>query len=74
MATVTSGGKFLARILPAVVAEALVLGAAVLLFVYTGQIFWIFIAGAAGVAFAIWILILLNRHPHEWRYTNTRKP
>ena len=74
MATITPNLSFLTRLLPAVVVEAGVLIACVLLYIYTGQIFWIVIAGLAGVVFAVWILILLNRYRDEWRYTDNRRP
>jgi L-asparagine transporter-like permease len=74
MAMITPNSRFMTRLVPAIAAEAVVLVVAVLLFVYTGQIFWIFIAAAVGVVFAIWILILLSRHRDEWRYTNNDGP
>jgi hypothetical protein len=74
MATVTPNARFLTRLLPAILAEAVVLVICVLLYVSTGQIAWIVVAGAAGVVFAAWILILLNRHRDEWRVTDNRRP
>ena len=73
MATVTSNSKFMMRLVPAIGIEAVVLAVCVLLYVYTGQLLWIFVAAATGVAFAIWIIVLLTRHRDEWRYTNSPK-
>jgi len=68
MATITPSAKFMVRLVPAIVMEAIVLAGAVLLYVYTGQLAWIFVAAAAGVVFAIWVLVLILRHRTEWRW------
>ena len=74
MAMFTPNSRFMGRLVPAITIEAIVLAALVLLYVFTGQMIWIFATVAAGLAFAVWVIVLVVRHPGEWRYTDIMNP
>ena len=68
MANIVPSARLVRRMMPGLVIEAVVMAACVILFVFTSQMFWIFVVVAAALAFGAWLVVMLMNHRDEWRW------
>ena len=68
MATITPSFALVRRLLPAIIAEALVLAACVVAYVLTNESLWFIGVGLAVAGFFGWTLYLIVTHRDEWRW------